>query len=179
MPQVECVGHVGIFTGRLAEMAAFYEEVIGLVTTDRDAVHGLVFLSADPKEEHHHLVLAQADQDADLRPVLQQVSFRCRSLADVVGYFHRFRETGTKIQYAVTHGNAIGVYFFDPDGNRCEVYWRTGWQARQAFRISIDLTKSDDELLAEVRALVDNYGESGFVESEAPPAAGSDVAVGR
>jgi catechol-2,3-dioxygenase len=102
----------------------------------------------------------------DLKPVLQQVSFRCGTLEDVIGYFARFKQAGTDIQYAVTHGNAIGVYFYDPDGNRCEVYWQTGLTARQAFRVSVDLSKPTEELLDEVWALVDHYGESGFVESE-------------
>jgi catechol-2,3-dioxygenase len=173
MPKVDCVGHVGINTSNFDEMRSFYTKVIGLEVTDDDTEHGILFLSADPSDEHHHLVLAKVPEGPALKPVLQQVSFRCSTLGDVVDYFQRFVATGTKIQYTVTHGNAIGIYFFDPDGNRCEVYWKTGLQARQAFRVSIDLTKSPDEVLDEVRALVDLHGESGFVESEAPASAGS------
>jgi catechol-2,3-dioxygenase len=170
VPAVECIGHVGIFTSNIQAMRAFYTEVIGLVVTDDDAEHGLLFLSADPAVEHHHLVLSAVPEGEPLKPVLQQVSFRCRSLEDVVGYFKRFSEGGTKIQYAVTHGNAIGVYFFDPDGNRCEVYWQTGWAARQAFRVSIDLEQPLDAVIAEVEDLVKRHGESGFVEGESTTA---------
>lgn len=173
MPQVEGVGHVGIFTSNLPEMRAFYVDVLGLTVTDDDSAHGLVFLSADPAREHHHLVLSAVPPGVSLKPVLQQVSFKCRSLEDVVGYFERFKQAGTKIQYAVTHGNAIGVYFYDPDGNRCEVYWQTGWEAHQAFRVSIDLMKPLADVLTKVEVLVKQYGDTGFVESEAaaaPPA---------
>jgi catechol-2,3-dioxygenase len=168
MPTVTGIGHVGLHTSNLAEMRDFYTDVLGLHVTDDDADHGIVFLSADPRVEHHHLVLARVPDGEQLRPVLQQVSFRCSTLDDVIGYFQRFVTTGTEIQYAVTHGNAIGVYFFDPDGNRCEVYWPTGLEARQAFRVSVDLTKPSDELLADVSRLVHQHGKSGFVES-APP----------
>jgi catechol-2,3-dioxygenase len=175
MPKVDCVGHVGINTSNFDEMRTFYTKVIGLEVTDDDTEHGILFLSADPSDEHHHVVLAKVPEGEMLRPVLQQVSFRCGTLEDVVGYFQRFIETGTKIQYAVTHGNAIGVYFFDPDGNRCEVYWKTGLQARQAFRISVDLTKSPEDLLDEVQSLVTLYGETGFVESDTAAPAESAI----
>jgi catechol-2,3-dioxygenase len=166
MPKVDCVGHVGINTSNLDEMLAFYRDVIGLQVTDDDIDHGLVFLSADPSVEHHHLVLARVPESQQLRPVLQQVSFRCSTLEDIIGFFQRFKNEGVHIQYAVTHGNAIGVYFYDPDGNRCEVYWQTGLQARQAFRVSIDLAKPAEELIDQVWALVKEYGETGFVESD-------------
>jgi catechol-2,3-dioxygenase len=165
MPKVECLGHVGINTPNLEKMVAFYSEVIGLEITDNDTDHGLVFLSADPRAEHHHLVLAEVAETPGLKPVLQQVSFRCRTLEDVSGFFQRFKETGTEIQYSVTHGNAIGVYFYDPDGNRCEVYWQTGLAARQAFRVGVDLSQPSEALLDEVWALVREYGDTGIVES--------------
>jgi catechol-2,3-dioxygenase len=166
MPTVEGVGHVGIYTANLAQMRDFYTSVVGLQITDDDTEHGLLFLSANPTVEHHHVVLCGVPPNEQLRPVLQQVSFKCSSLDDVIGYYRRFKETGTKIQYTVTHGNAIGVYFYDPDGNRCEVYWQTGWDAHQAFRVSIDLDKPVDQLMSEVESLVEKHGSSGYVESE-------------
>jgi hypothetical protein len=65
----------------------------------------------------------------------------------------------------VTHGNAIGVYFFDPEGNRCEVYWPTGLLARQPFLNAIDLTQPPDAILAHIQALVDKHGATGYVET--------------
>lgn len=171
MPRVDCVGHVGINTSNPDKMLAFYRDVIGLQITDEDTDHGLVFLSADPLAEHHHLVLARVPEMQQMRPVLQQLSFRCSALEDVIGFFDRFKNEGVRIQYAVTHGNAIGVYFYDPDGNRCEVYWQTGLQARQAFRVGIDLAKPAEELIDQVWALVEEYGETGFVESDRAKAA--------
>ena len=39
------------------------------------------------------------------------------------GYYRRLRENQVPIDMTVSHGNAIAAYFYDPDGNRCEVYW--------------------------------------------------------
>jgi catechol-2,3-dioxygenase len=48
----------------------------------------------------------------------------------------------------VSHGNAVGIYFQDPDGNRVEVYWQTGLDWPQPFDKPVDLTASDEEILA-------------------------------
>ena len=61
----------------------------------------------------------------------------------------------------VTHGNAIGVYFLDPEGNRCEVYWNTGLEARQPFGVAVDLDESEDEVMRKVRLAVEEFGTTG------------------
>ncbi len=55
--------------------------------------------------------------------LLQQVAFKCPSLDDVIEFCGCLVEVGAKIEYTVTHVNAIALYFYDPDGNRAEVYW--------------------------------------------------------
>ena len=64
----------------------------------------------------------------------------------------------------VSHGNAIGIYFYDPEGNRNEVYWGTGLKARQAYLASVDLEAHLEEILQQVRANVEIYGATGYVE---------------
>lgn len=49
----------------------------------------------------------------------------------------------------VEHAPALGIYFFDPEGNRNEVYWAAGREVRQPFRKSIDLSLPVDELVEE------------------------------
>jgi catechol-2,3-dioxygenase len=166
MPTISCLGHAGLFVNDLDASVAFYRDLLGLTVTDDDRDHGLVFMSADPNEEHHHVVLCSGRTAGPSERWLQQLSFRCESLEDVIAFHKRFIEAGVQIQYSVTHGNAVGVYFFDPDGNRCEVYWRTAMPARQAFRVSIDLDRDPEEILAEVRQLVEAHGSSGYVEDD-------------
>ncbi|TMA12853.1 MAG: hypothetical protein E6J89_03420 [Deltaproteobacteria bacterium] len=54
------------------------------------------------------------------------------------------------INRVVNHGNAVGVYFQDPDGNQVEVYWPTGIDWPQPFGKPVNLEASDEEILAEL-----------------------------
>ena len=163
-PRVAGIGHAGVHVRALDVAVSFYRDVLGLTVTDDDREHGLVFMSSRPDVEHHELLLCEGRTAGPDDKWLQQVSWRCDSLDDVVGFHARFVDRGVPVQYTVTHGNAIGVYFYDPDGNRCEVYWPTGLTARQAFLVRLDLTRSPEEVLAEVRRLVAEHGTEGFIE---------------
>ena len=57
MPTISGLGHVGIYCFDLDAQERFYTEVLGLTKTDEDREHGLVFLSAQPEQEHHELLL--------------------------------------------------------------------------------------------------------------------------
>ena len=48
----------------------------------------------------------------------------------------------------VTHGNALSVYFRDPEGNRIELLIDTPWYVPQPMRIPVDLSLPDDQLWA-------------------------------
>lgn len=99
----------------------------------------------DRREEHHELLLIPGREDGK---VVQQISFRCASLADIKAFYCLFLERKIPINRVVSHGNAIGVYFQDPDGNQLEVYWPTGIDWPQPFGKPVDLTASDEEIIA-------------------------------
>jgi catechol 2,3-dioxygenase len=46
------------------------------------------------------------------------------------------------------------MYFFDPQGNRLEVYYKTGYPVPQPHGDPLDLDKTDAELLADAKALL-------------------------
>ena len=50
------------------------------------------------------------------------------------------------------HGNSWSFYFFDPEGNKIEIYAVTPWQVRQPWRRPMDLTRPLDELERETEA---------------------------
>ena len=52
----------------------------------------------------------------------------------------------------ITHGNAISVYFKDPEGNGIEVFCDTPWHVEQPQVAGWDPTRSDDEVLSDVEA---------------------------
>lgn len=162
MPTISGLGHVGLYCFDLALQERFYTEVLGLTKTDEDREVGMVFLSAQPDAEHHELLLVAGRRGEDAQ-VVQQISFRCASLADVRGYYQRFREEGVRLDMVASHGNAIGVYFFDPEGNRGEIYCGTGLVARQPFLLPVDLDDDPDNILRDVARSVEQYGATGVL----------------
>lgn len=163
-PRIASLGHVGIYVEDVERSLAFYRDLLGLFVTDADEPNGMYFLSSRPDEEHHEFLVCRGRTAARDVRLIQQVSFRCAALEDVISYWERLKAAGVEFDRIVSHGNAVGVYFFDPDGNRCEVYWPTGLQARQTFLAQIDLTRPVDELMTEIKAKVARYGATGYVD---------------
>jgi len=155
---IEELGHVGLWVNDLQLMRTFYTEMMGLTITDEDVDKGMVFLSARPDTEHHELVIAQGRQaPADVK-LVQQVSFRIDSVESLLDFHNRFKEAGVKVQQEVTHGNAYGIYFWDPEGNRVEVYVRIPVDVRQPFRKHLNLDQSAAEVVAEADRLLAEGG---------------------
>ncbi|REE95658.1 VOC family protein [Thermomonospora umbrina] len=152
------LGHTGLWVNDLPLMRDFYERMLGLTVTDEDADLGIVFFSSRPEEEHHEFVL-QLGRTAEIGAKQQhQISWRVESLNDIIAFHHRFRDEGVKVQQEVTHGNAFGIYFFDPEGNRNEVYLRLERDVRQPFRKTINLDQSPEEIWAEAERLLAEGG---------------------
>ena len=147
------LGHTGFWVDDLDTMRAFYTDMLGLTVTDEDADLGIVFFSSRPEEEHHEFVLQRGRTAPAGSKLTHQVSWRVDTLETVLEFHRRFRDAGVDVQQEVTHGNAIGIYFFDPEGNRNEVYVRLDQDVPQPFRKSIDLDQEPDQVLAEADRL--------------------------
>ena len=153
MPKVTSLGHLGFYVKDVERSVAFYRDILGLQVSDRSP-RGSVFMTAqDRLAEHHELLIAPGRQDGTANTI-QQISFRCASLTDVKDFYRLFLERKVPIQRIVTHGNTVSIYFEDPDGNSVEVYWPTRIDVPQPFGKPIDLTKSDEEILAQVKQLI-------------------------
>ena len=160
---IKKLGHVGIYAQDMAAMRAFYRDLIGLTVADE--TDNICFMSSHPEAEHHEFVLVRATTPEQHTSV-QQISFSCDGIEDIVGYYQRFKEHEVKFARVVSHGNAIGLYFFDPEGNQCEVYWTTPWQARQPYGIAVDLQQPLQELLSFVEADAQEFGATGHSDPE-------------
>lgn len=155
MARTAGLGHVGIYAHDIMKMRDFYTRVIGLEVADEDLEgRGMCFLSSDPISEHHEFVLMKGRQSDDETQVIQQISFKVPSIQDLREYKAALDDEGMRIDRIVSHGNAFGMYFFDPEGNRVELYYRTGFPVPQPHGDPIDLSRSDDELLTDARELL-------------------------
>ncbi|HEY2638688.1 MAG TPA: VOC family protein [Streptosporangiaceae bacterium] len=152
------LGHTGFWVHDLEKMREFYEQVLGLTVTDEDRDLGIVFFSSKPEEEHHEFVLQRGRTAPPGSKLTHQVSWRVDSLETVLEFHRRFRDLGIEVQQEVTHGNAIGIYFFDPEGNRNEVYLRIERDVRQPFRKTLNLDQDPAAVFAQADQLLSAGG---------------------
>jgi catechol 2,3-dioxygenase len=61
----------------------------------------------------------------------------------------------------MNHGNALSIYFADPEDNTVEVYLDTPWYVPQPHGDPLDLTQPDATIWAETEALC--RADPGFV----------------
>ena len=147
MPRIDSLGHVGIYAEDLMKMRDFYTRVLGLTISDEDLEErGMTFLTADKDREHHEFVLMKGRVTRDDAKVIQQISFIVPSLDDLKEFHVRLLEEGVEIDRIVSHGIAFGMYFFDPEGNRIELYVRTPYKVPQPLGDPIDLSMANEEL---------------------------------
>lgn len=154
LPPALRFSHFGFFVRDAAVMEDFYRRVLGMVVTDRGRLGTaeLVFMSRDPEEHHQIVMVSGRPPDALFNPI-NQISFRAPTLDALRTLRRRLDgEPATEILEA-THGNAISVYFRDPEGNRVEVFFDTPWYCRQPLREPIDLELPDGELMARAEAI--------------------------
>jgi len=153
MARVTGLGHIGIYVRDLEGMVAFYRDTMGMQVTKQNWRLGAVFLSADPEAVDHEIALMRGRPSADDPHLIQQISMRVESLADLRTFHRRLVAEGYRIERVVNHASAIGCYFFDPEGNRTEVFWVTGRPSWVPVATPIDIEQSDEAVLAEVDKL--------------------------
>lgn len=147
--------HMGFYVRDLERMARFYKEVLCFTETDRGDLGAvqLVFLSRNPAE-HHQVVLATG-RPTDLSfSVINQISFRVPDLATLRLVRDRVViDPDVTDLLCATHGNAVSIYFRDPEGNRIEVFMDSPWYCEQPLREPIDLDQSDEDIMARTEAI--------------------------
>jgi catechol-2,3-dioxygenase len=145
--------HVGIFATDVEKQASFYSDVLGFTITDRGHLESpngpleLVFLSRDP-DEHHQIVMVSGRPDPLDFNVINQISLKADSLPTLQQFHKLLQDKPVTEITAVTHGNAISVYFRDPEGNRIELYVDTPWYVSQPCRVAAPIELPPEELMA-------------------------------
>lgn len=146
------LSHVGVYVKDMPRMLDFYTGFLGFAVSDRGPARGggeIVFMTRDPRE-HHQLVLANGrPQDLDFN-IVNQLSFRLDSLETLRELHAGLKNEDVEELGPVSHGNALSVYFHDPEKNRVELLIDTPWYVPQPCRIPVDLSLPDDELWATI-----------------------------
>ena len=149
MGRISGLSHVGVFVKDLDTMTQFYCETLGLTESHRNGDR-MVFLSADVEKEDHEVVLVRG-RDGDAK-IIQQLSFRVGTIEDVRAFYQTFQQMGVEIQQTVSHGAGASCYFYDPEGNRLEVFADIEVEGGRGYSGPIDLEKSAEELVAQISA---------------------------
>ncbi len=144
-------------------MIAFYTDMLDFVVADRGPLPlpgepEIVFLSGS-SSDHHQLALTDGRGEEDASS-LEHNAFRVESLTDVKTMIDKVsKDPRVKSHMPLTHGNAISVYFSDPEGNGIEVFCDSPWHVKQPAAQGWDPTMSDEEVLADVKAKFENDSE--------------------
>ena len=149
------LSHMGVFCVDLDKVAAFYREVFDMVETDRGQgitmPYKIIFLSASP-QQHHQLVLASSRAEGSASTVMQ-LSFKVQTLDHLREARRRALARGATRMRGLNHGNALSIYFSDPEDNTVEVYLDTPWYVSQPHGDGLDLERTDAELWAETERI--------------------------
>ncbi len=149
--------HAGIYVKDMALMTEFYTKHLGLIVVDHGVLNGtvLTFLSRS-ENEHHQVVLAHVSSRVmDGATTLNQISFRMDNLRELKTYYEMLLPHKLEGMEPRHHGNSWSFYFFDPEGNKVEIYAVTPWQVHQPWRAPLDLLDSEEKIMLETKQYVD------------------------
>jgi catechol 2,3-dioxygenase len=150
------LSHMGVSCIDVDRMIAFYTSVFNMRVTDkgtgRTFPYVLAFLSGTA-DQHHQLVLAQ-NRPANAVSTVMQISFKIHTLDELREARTRALAGGATEMRGLNHGNAISIYFMDPERNTVEVYLDTPWYVAQPHGDPLDLSQPDAQIWAETEKIV-------------------------
>jgi catechol 2,3-dioxygenase len=137
MIQARKLGHVVLKVREVQKAKDFYTRVLGLRVAHEDHKRKAVFLSFGA--EHHELALFQmatGEPPEAAQPGLHHVAWQLGGFAELQAAHRELVELGIPVEAAIEHNVTRSVYFFDPDGNRVELYCdmvSNGFEAMQTL----------------------------------------------
>src|SRR5215475_3286991 len=122
MAKINKVGHVVLNVSDLDTSLAFYTEALGMEVMAHNTERHTAFLSFGT--QHHDIALFQAPAgaqrgDLGINHIAVQIAVGDEALKKIYG---RLLKMGAQIDRTTEHSTTLSVYFFDPDGNRLEIF---------------------------------------------------------
>lgn len=158
-------------------MAQFYCDALGFQIADRGVIGAdteIVFLSGS-SSDHHQLGL-MSGRDHGGASSLDHMALRVGSVDDVKQMIEWIAaDPRVDDGFPVTHGNAVSVYFSDPEGNGIEIFCDTPWHVPQPVVKRWDPAKSAGDVLDAIETKFrENPGFTTMDEYKAERAAAFD-----
>ena len=121
MAKINKVGHVVLSVKDVEASVKFYTEALGMEVM-RLREGNAAFLSFGT--QHHDIALFKAPADAEMGTLgLNHIAFQIEGgETELRQLYGRLIQHGAKVDYTTDHGMTHSVYFFDPDGNRLEIF---------------------------------------------------------
>ena len=114
-------------------------------------------------------------QTSEARPktqVVGQISFIVESIDALKKLDQQVKDDGRRTDNGVTHGISCSVDFFDPEDNRIEIYYETGYIVKQGLSRPNDLENRSTEEILEFSRSFD--ATEGPFQGDKPPVAMAD-----
>jgi catechol-2,3-dioxygenase len=134
------LGHLVVRVRDVAKSVKWYEDVIGLKVTDwrppylregenvnPQGIGDFVFMTADLMTNSHELVIMAVAEDADGPDAyavgMGHFAWMVGTLPELEEMYEHLMEIEQPIARMLDHGLGVGIYMYDPDGNRTEFYY--------------------------------------------------------
>ena len=142
------IDHTAIAVADTDHSLQFYRDILGMQTVGGTPdgtpdIGASAFLTSRPGEESHEIALFS-------QPQFRHVAFKVASLAELKRLYRLVLARELPIKFTFNHGASLAFYFDDPDGNMIEIYWPTGKNVRQPCLMPLDLTQTDEAILASI-----------------------------
>ncbi|MFT4990696.1 MAG: catechol 2,3-dioxygenase [Acidimicrobiales bacterium] len=160
-------------------MINFYCDALGFKLADQGELgpeQHIAFLSGS-SSDHHQLGLIDG-RSSDDTSSLDHNAFRVDSVEDVQAMV-QWINNDERIDkgFPITHGNAVSVYFKDPEGNGIEIFCDTPWHVPQPQVGFWDPSQDAEQVLAGVKANFEDktgFGPIGDYQAEQAKTFGED-----
>jgi catechol 2,3-dioxygenase len=121
MARINKVGHVVLNVKDVDASVKFYSEALGMEVM-RLTEGNAAFLSFGT--QHHDIALFKAPEGAEVGKLgLNHIAFQIEGgETELRQLYGRLIQQGAKVDHTTAHGATHSIYFFDPDGNRLEIF---------------------------------------------------------
>lgn len=149
------VAHSVLYVHDAEKMIGFYRDMLGFEVTDRGPIMDQEIIFMSQTATHHHQVafITGRGEPAKSNNTHHNAYRSSGTLDDLKALLGRLQAhpevTGIM---PLTHGNAWSIYFQDPENNGVEVFIDTPWHVKQPQGKPLDLTRSNDEIMAATEA---------------------------